>query len=382
MDDSTNAPQAFLDPAFVREVCDFARVSPDLTDALAGAAVAIARDPSLARLAADRHKLLVAPDADPAVDEWDYRPEAPLLHAVVLLSGVPRLRELHAARGIDEAVTVATLADLELWIHDATRRDGVWSFRQLGWLVYHMRGELFTLGRLQYLPGAYPHPFRFFRHRGTRRVIALAADGLTFRADGQFASADGGAAATALFTSRLEDDGPTIRGNPVDPRGHVLNGLTTITLPDWEEILSPGDPVLTVHIPASGPMDPDACAWSFAEAARFFPAHLPHVQWRAFTCHSWLLDSQLEALDPPPANMVAFLRSWYLHPTEGANDAQTLQRVFGDQGAPSYVATKARTTTLQRSATAFLEAGGRFRDGGSVFFAEDLPFVPNRYRQQ
>ena len=380
MDDSTNASLAFLDDAFVREACAFARVSPEVTDALAEAAAAIARDPNLTRLAAERHEALLAPGPTPNVGEWPSLPEAPLFYAVVLLSGVPRLRELHAARGIDEAVTLATLADLELWIRDASRSDGVWSFRNLSWLAYSLRGELFALGRLQYLPGTYPHPFRFFRHRGTRRVVALALDGLTFRADGQFASADGGAATEGLFTSRLEDDGSTIRGNPVDASGHVLNGLTKLTLPDWEEILSPGDPVLTVHIPASGPMDPGDCERSFDEAARFFPAHLPEVPWRAFTCHSWLLGPTLATFAPQPVNIVAFLRSWYLHPTEGASDAQTLQRVFGDQGIPTHLPTAERTTALQRSIRALMDSGGRCRDGGSVFFAEDLPFTPNRYR--
>jgi hypothetical protein len=383
----TPGATAFLDEGFVREACAYARMSPDVTDALVDSAACMASNLLLTRLAFQLHWLLFVSKVDVNTATWIRIPACRLFCAVVLLSGVPGLRKMNAARGIDEAVTLATLADLELWIREATRREGVWCFRNLSWLVYHLQGKLFTLGRLQYLPGTFPHPFRFFRHRGTRRVIALAEDGLCFRADGQFAGTVEASQSPGLFTSRLEEDAPggilrTLRGNPVDPRGHVLSGLATLTFPDWEEILRPGDPVLTVHIPASGPMDPESCTRSFAEAARFFPAHFPDVPWRAFTCHSWLLDAQFEALDPPPANIVAFLRGWYLHPTEGAGDGQMLERVFDWHGDGDFdLAAAARTTTLQRAIAAFMEAGGRCRDAGSVFFADDLPFAPNRYRE-
>lgn len=61
--------------------------------------------------------------------------------------------EVNGKRGIPEEYTVATLKDVNIWIENYKQRyDG-----QIGvsvfwaWLIYHCKGELFRLGRLQYI---------------------------------------------------------------------------------------------------------------------------------------------------------------------------------------------------------------------------------------
>ena len=69
-----------------------------------------------------------------------------------------------------------------------------------------------------------------------------------------------------------------------------------------------GEPTIGMHIPAIGAMKPEACEESLRRAREFFPKYFPEVDFRFFTCHSWLLDSKLEELLPYESNILSFQR--------------------------------------------------------------------------
>ena len=50
-----------------------------------------------------------------------------------------------------------------------------------------------------------------------------------------------------------------------------------------------GDAVIGVHIPERGPLDTAECEKSFKAAKVFFAKYFPSYDYKAFTCHSWLL---------------------------------------------------------------------------------------------
>jgi len=96
------------------------------------------------------------------------------------------------------------------------------------------------------------------------------------------------------------------------------------------------------------------------------------------------VDPQFEQFSPPPANICAFLREWYLHPVEGADDAQPFQRLFdlfGPYGQVRWGEVEPKTS-LQRAAVEFVKQGGHLRSGGSVLFAEDLDWGKAVYRNE
>lgn len=69
-------------------------------------------------------------------------------------------------------------------------------------------------------------------------------------------------------------------------------------------------PVLSVHIPGDGPLDPEAVDHSLWQASTFFEEHhedLGPIDW--FTCASWLLDPALVHL-VPGSNMADFCSRW------------------------------------------------------------------------
>jgi hypothetical protein len=290
---------------------------------------------------------------------------------------------MHDARGIGLDVTIDTLSDLETWLQEYHRRHGRWNFTRIGWMVHHLRGRLLKLGRLEYLPGSYYHPLRWYRQRGSGKVLALVEEGALLRSDGQFASADGGEVREGLWRARLEETAGSVTGNPVFPWGKALPRTVVLDARDWHEVLRRGDPVMTVHIPATGPMDPASCGASFRQAVEIYRERYPELRYRAFTCDSWLLDPQFELLEPAPANICAFVREWYLHPTEGAAEGGTLQRLFDLFGSGKVdLETAPRETSLQRAAVAFMREGGHLRGGGGVVFQDDLPWGRQVYRRE
>jgi hypothetical protein len=116
---------------------------------------------------------------------------------------------------------------------------------------------------------------------------------------------------------------------------------------------------LSLHVPRSGPLTPQACDASFRLAREFFPWHFPREPYHAVTCESWLLDPQLASYLPPESNLVRFQRRFELLP--GGEDAgeDILRFVFGTLTTP--VDRLPTRTVLQRAVAAHLRAGGRWQ---------------------
>jgi len=73
-----------------------------------------------------------------------------LLYLYVFLAATPIVRDWHAARGIPEEITWATLSDLGSSVGSYRATHGECGFDNYGWLTYHYRGGIYRLGRLQF----------------------------------------------------------------------------------------------------------------------------------------------------------------------------------------------------------------------------------------
>ncbi len=299
---------------------------------------------------------------------------------------MPDLIQQHRDRGIPELITQDTLADIELWIKEHRARYGMFGLEEFGWLINHLSGRLYKLGRLQFNFEFWDYDFHVFRHRQTRRVVMLTGADHEFRADGQFSDADGNTGTIPDWLSVFHEPRPAlIRGNPVAPTGHALPDCVELSLAEWEPIFRQGTPALGVHIPATGPMSHAECGAAFHQARLFFPKHFPERHWRAFTCNSWLLDPQFEGRLPETANVLRFLKEWFLFPVPKATAEQHYERIFGWQFAklaPQDIATAPQATSLQRVLVDYVKAGGRWRMGGGIIFPEDLDWGTQVYRKQ
>jgi hypothetical protein len=364
----------FLSPSFVDETCRALRMPPDVRQAFLDAAERLHARPDWKRMlwqAYFRYALgaqhgLARPKMPTLPKSLDSL--APMFYALLVIAALPRTRARHAALGIDEAVTLETFDDLERWMRPYRDHEGVWGFDNPEWLQHHIDGSLFKLGRLQFEMRRWEAPFRVYRRRDTRRVLAFAPDGARFRRDGLFDGVNG-IHDPEVWTASFLDDGTTLRGHPIDAAGRAQPQSVSEARDAWDLMLAPGDPSLGVHIPAGEPLQPEGCLESLRRATAFFARHFPEFAWRAFECESWLLDGQLAQHLPPASNIVQFQRLFHLLPDPEGSDTQTLERVF--DWCYKDAASAPRDTRLRRAILEFMERGGRWCSGIGVLLPDE-----------
>jgi hypothetical protein len=135
----------------------------------------------------------------------------------------------------------------------------------------------------------------------------------------------------------------------------------------FQRVIAPvvGEPVLSVHIPADGPMRPDLCDDSFAWAPEFYARYYPDERYRVAHCHSWLLDDQLARYLGPGANIVRFQRRFRVPDEVPAQpgDLTVLKFVFDRPETPlrpGNLEALPQRTTLERAVVGHLRDGGHW----------------------
>jgi hypothetical protein len=215
--------------------------------------------------------------------------------AIAVLSCVPSLLAFHDAHGVPLSQTWSLLADLPRHIRLYRAVHGTDGFEHLHWLANHMRGFLYDMGRLQ-----------------------------------------------------VQRERPT--GFPFDEDAMHAMGF---------QGLQAGDAILSVHIPATGPLDEAACDASLARALRDLPRWFPGERYPAFVCFSWLLDPQLADYLPPDSNILRFQKRFEVYGAplpEGGSTKTFIFRVRDDTGLD----TLPLRTTLERAYVRHLHDGGEW----------------------
>jgi len=290
---------------------------------------------------------------------------------MLALAGYPAAGEIYKNLCIPEKIRNETFADLRIWCDFFKQTSGVVGITPgiLSWSLLYLKGKLFQLGRLQFMPGIFRENIIVLRNMKTGNVQAFATDKISYDA-------------TGLIVNKSEEKESQIIGNPISPDGYIAPPKQTISLYDWFPIVKPGDTILDIHIPASGPMTIDACANSIKQAALFFPQHWPqYTDIKCFVCRSWLFDPQLKNILSPESNIVKFQHEFYCFPVihENSHDS-AIWHIWGDVSQYASVKDYPQDTSLQKAFVSFMLNNGRFRCGGGFFLKEDIPFGRQIYR--
>ncbi len=128
--------------------------------------------------------------------------------------------------------------------------------------------------------------------------------------------------------------------------------------------LSEKSPAINVHIPASGPLDHDACLRDYKRAAEIFADYFDTQV--VFMCHSWLLHPEHPDFLPPTSRLLAFQEDYDIIAFDEDKEGEFLWRLYGVpyDGNPEHLTER---NSLERAYKKHILAGGKIGEGFGVF---------------
>jgi hypothetical protein len=375
----------FLQDEFIRKYAALSEIKQEHLNEILQAKAMLESDAAAVRLLWHYYHLLyraenkLEPGQLPAVKLNGA--EAGCFYFLLALAAYPDAFDLYQRKSYPENVLKDTLSDISVWVEHYKTQLGFAGLtsRILGWLQGHAQGDTFRLGRLQFKPHCkFFDRVEVYRNVETGQTLALSAAGIRYNSRGLLYEPGIDQCEFGTWISALQHSSSSVTGNPVAPDGYAKSEQITLAFDKWEKVLSAGDPVIDIHIPAIGPMTVEACADSANRAVEFMKKYFPELKHKAFVCESWLLDNQFEQILSQESNIILFQRAGYLYPFPHKSEA--VSRIFGENADKLGLDSLPQKSSLQKAAAGFLIKGGTFRNGAIFLLLEDLPWGSNKYR--
>ncbi len=364
----------FLQSSFITEAGLKSGLKPDALEVLIAVTRELSECPGLSRILWHAYYLLfkkkeVSLDSIlPFLNIQGLREENLwVLKVLILFSGYPQLISFYQEKRIPDRVLQDTLKDISIWMEDHKAKTGKWGFKQLGWLMNHFRGNLFRLGRLQFMPHLFEGDIQVYQNINTKELKVFSVSGIRYRSDGLVDGTNDIYEEQGGWTASSEETKPWFQGIPIDSDGKAVNRLEKISLADFKLVLKKGSPVLEVHIPAGQPLNHETCLKSYTDALVFFNQFFPEIPVDGFCCTSWLLDNQLKSILPDKSNILSFQGDYIQYPYKG-DDFQTFERVFGEK--PLDLRLAPRKTPLQAAIIDYCLQGNSMRMGAGFIMKD------------
>lgn len=374
----------FLNKSFIYKMNEFLKLPSDAINAFLRTVNCIKNNDILKRLIWHLYFLLFCSENYPmeSVKKWPVlkncnKEVSDMFHAIIAISGIPDMQKIYRQYGIPDEVLIDTLDFIKVWMKDHYRKYGRWGFYKLYWFRYYqLKGILFRLGRLEYETALFNDNIKVYRNLKNNKVTALCEPDISFRSDGQVNGTNNIFDKTNGWVSKLTEKGNHIIGNPVHPSGYAISKRISLSLKEWKPVLSKGDPVLKIHIPAKGKLTPQLCKESYKKALNFFAEYFPENRFSAFYCGTWFLDPQFQKILPSYSNIAKFQKDFYLYPVL-TSDIHMFKWVFG--GKPDDLSKLPRETCLHRAIFSHYENGNRMRRGTGFILISDITWGQDVY---
>jgi hypothetical protein len=369
----------FLDAREIARNCAEASLDEAATQTLLDLAQRISADPDLRSVSSTVYHLVfeTSEDYTAPISRADaaFGAEADLLHALFVLDSMRLVREKQQARGVPgEIARAVNQRHVVAWLNHAVATHGHVGISDWipGWMRTIGSGELYRLGRLEFILRVWDYPFRVYANNQTNEVIMLAEAGQHFTQDGYLVGK------TTWTSSLLESDDAVI-GSPISPGGYALPQSVSLSRSEWHMVLGQGDPVLDMHVPGEGALTLESLHNALTQAEAFFDQYYPERPFVAYACDSWLFSPQLETMLPPESNILRWQHEGHLFPADD-DEGSFLLFTFGSTTID--VATAPQDTRLRRAIIACLAGGGELRSGRYLLLRSDLSrFGTQPYRQ-
>ena len=190
------------------------------------------------------------------------------------------------------------------------KNNGAPGFELLGWCQLYMDAKLLLIERLEieFLSRFHAKAVVFRNQSG--EIVTLAQD-LELHRDGFALGSAHYDDEEGSWLAMIEETEQTWCGYPFQENGYVSKDKIALSKNEWEKVLETGDPVIRIHIPPFGKMTPEMIDKTIEETKKFAKKHYPDFDYKAFACHSWLIDPQLDEILNPESNIVQFRQRFH-----------------------------------------------------------------------
>jgi hypothetical protein len=278
-----------------------------------------------------------------------------MLPGLALLSQMPECYDTLCSRGLPEEYILQTMRQPEGTVGVFQQlHGGAPGFHLLHWFQRLIRGGLFRVGRLQIEPCAvFNGRAQVFQNK-KGELIALGHERPT-HASGIALGSAGAETAEGSWEANVEETELYWEGYPYDDRGLVLQELVRLEKGEWEKVLERNDPVVALHIPADGPLTPEAVQDSLQKIREFMRTYFSECPYKAFTCNSWLVNPEVTLMLGEDSNIGKFCRLF--HPlTKKAPGTSVFSFVYHKNG-PVPPEELPEGTRLERALKAYYQSG-------------------------
>ena len=291
------------------------------------------------------------------------------LSVAPLIEEACRKREIPVSYAHDALQWIGGTVDIYKLAHDGIPGH---TLSQLYWLHLHVDGELYRIGRFEYLLHTVPKWVPAVYRNAEGRLAVLTAPGLKLGADGLTVLRD------EVVTSFIEEDGPFVTGIPCTPEGFAQpEKRLTVDTREYRPVCSPWDLVPSIHIPGGLRMRWEDAWDSMKQAKVFFKRYLKR-EIPMIVCGSWILNPALEKY-ASEGNMARFRRELCCCPMIrwGEDGRDGMFFAFGRSDAdPTEIAP---VNSIQRVLQAIFREEGTLRTGGMFVLTSDLDKLGCRY---
>lgn len=211
-------------------------------------------------------------------------------------------------RGLPEKYICSALTDMVNCVSNyALLHEGEPGYGLLIWAQKFVEGRLFTIQRLQIeLHTKLSWKIAVFRN-AAGDVVTLAGRQTLHRSGYPLGS---------LYCTETEDSfeaGITETedawiGHPYREDGFVEREKVILKKSEWIKVLAEQDPVVELHIPENGRLNPEEVSQSLEQAKEFIAQYFPEYAYKGWITHTWMVDPRLTDILPESSNIIQFMR--------------------------------------------------------------------------
>ena len=356
----------FLEEAYLLDVDNRYGAFPRTLDAVLSAAAVLRADGAAAEYALFLVRAMEQRDRFKANIRCARFPEErhPMFAFLCLVPFIGKTREDLVRRGLPADIVAQTVNQYEdcLFVYEKRfGRLGI-NMRYFNHLQEYVDCEILNVDRLRFGFVPLRHPIYLLRRRSDGEYLLLMGE-REITADGLCAK-DASSGTAAAFTAFFEETTEYYRGTPVGEDGKCTPQISSYNKSEYELVLRKGDLCLATHIHPYGELSREACFASYRRALDLMKKHYPELDFKAFSCSSWMMSPELKDVMREGSKVLDF-QSFYLRfpvPTQGK---AVLNFVFYMPDAEDYTKLP-EDTSLQRALKQRYLAGGRLNEYGGI----------------